>query len=63
MRVDNSREEFNQIWFSIISEGTLSHSLHALVLLRGSCVKEKSPNLLDGDEMQLWLLSQLVGLG
>lgn len=51
MRADNSREEFNQIWFSIISEGILSHSLHALVLLRGSCVKEKSPNLLDGDEM------------
>lgn len=60
MRIDNNMEEFNQIWFSIISGETLSHSLHTLVLLRGSCVKEKSPNLLDGDER---LLSQLVGLG
>lgn len=63
MRRDNNMEEFNQIWFSVISEETLSHSLHRLVLLRGSCVREKPPNLLDGDEMQFWLPSQLVGLG
>lgn len=61
MRIDNNMEEFNQIWFSIISEGTLN--LHTLVLLRGSCVKEKSPNLLDRNERHLWLLSQLVGRG
>lgn len=30
MRIDNDMDEFNQIWFSIISEGTLSHSLHPL---------------------------------